>query len=294
MNVSSVDPNIFAKFGTLVLVKVRGIRWLEKIWPNPPDILTVRNKVIKVVSEAHLGEAQTLRYLAEHTSIPVPKVYWAFIYGGQTYTVMSKVKGKMLWENWNERSASSKDKIFRQLKSILTELRGIPLPPNTGVASITGGPIFDSLLLGESIYGPFKTAAGFYQVLMNGTDLQYHWPPHFDQLNVLSEFYKQAQYDLVFTHGDLSMFNIMASDDEITGIIDWETSGWYPSFWEYTKAKDVNPHTKFWATEIDHFMEPWPHELAMDRIRLRFFDWYGMNESAIPSSLITDQNTTHI
>ena len=294
MNVSSVSPSFFEKLGTLCLVKLRDIHWLHKVWPETADIFTVRNRVIKVCSEAHLGEAQTMRYLAEHTSIPVPKVYWAFVYAGQTYTVMSKVKGKMLWEGWQERSTSSKKKIFDQLRSILRELRGIPLPPNTGVASVTGGPIFDSCMIGESICGPFETASGFYKALMDGNDLDYHWPQHFDQLNVLSKFYQQADYDLVFTHGDLSMFNIMASGDEVTGIIDWETAGWYPSFWEYTKAKNVNPHTKFWATEIDNFMDPWPHELTMDRIRLRFFDWYGMNASAIPSTLAAYEDTTHL
>ena len=38
---------------------------------------------------------------------------------------------------------------------------------------------------------------------------------------------------IVFTHGDLSSFNIVARVDGIVGIIDWETAGWYPSYWEY-------------------------------------------------------------
>lgn len=50
---------------------------------------------------------------------------------------------------------------------------------------------------------------------------------------------------IVFTHGDLNFSNIMitrrsAKDGpHVLAIIDWEQSGWMPSFWEYSK-------TKFW------------------------------------------------
>ncbi|KAK6840103.1 hypothetical protein PG987_005969 [Apiospora arundinis] len=40
----------------------------------------------------------------------------------------------------------------------------------------------------------------------------------------------------VFTHGDLNPSNIFVRGDEVVGIIDWETAGWYPDYWEYTSA----------------------------------------------------------
>ncbi|KAN0119420.1 Protein kinase-like domain containing protein [Hyaloscypha variabilis] len=69
-----------------------------------------------------------------------------------------------------------------------------------------------------------------------------HWPPP------------------VFTHGDLSSLNVLVREDQIVGIIDWETAGWYPSYWEYTTA---------W--QIDKFQEPMPAELEMEMIRLKDF-----------------------
>lgn len=64
------------------------------------------------------------------------------------------------------------------------------------------------------------------------------------------ELIKQQDQDddkwpLVFTHGDLSRLNILARGDDIVGIIDWETAGWYPSYWEYTTACQVNPQNSF-------------------------------------------------
>lgn len=45
---------------------------------------------------------------------------------------------------------------------------------------------------------------------------------------------------IVFTHGDLHKSNIMVSEDgpiKIRAIVDWEQAGWYPSYWEYCKAR---------------------------------------------------------
>ena len=39
----------------------------------------------------------------------------------------------------------------------------------------------------------------------------------------------------VFTHGDIAPRNIMVDETHrITGILDWETAGWYPDYWEYS------------------------------------------------------------
>jgi hypothetical protein len=58
---------------------------------------------------------------------------------------------------------------------------------------------------------------------------------------------------------------------DIVGIIDWETAGWYPSYWEYTSAHQVNPQNSFWADEIDNFLQPMPDELKMEQTRQKYF-----------------------
>ena len=39
-----------------------------------------------------------------------------------------------------------------------------------------------------------------------------------------------------FTHSGLASVNIMVENGNLTGIIDWEASGYYPVWWEYTCA----------------------------------------------------------
>jgi len=76
----------------------------------------------------------------------------------------------------------------------------------------------------------------------------------------------------VFTHGDLNPSNIFVCGDKVVGIIDWETAGWYPSYWEYTSAWTASINNKEWQSTLEQFLEPHPAALKMERTRQR---WWG-------------------
>ena len=40
----------------------------------------------------------------------------------------------------------------------------------------------------------------------------------------------------VFTHGDFQRKNILIGDDSNLVLVDWESAGWYQSYWEYAIA----------------------------------------------------------
>jgi thiamine kinase-like enzyme len=94
---------------------------------------------------------------------------------------------------------------------------------------------------------------------------------HEPEISELISQQDKLQSAPVFTHGDLSSLNVLASGDEIVGIIDWETAGWYPSYWEYTTAWNVNPQNQFWRDEVDRFLQPMHEELEMEKTRLKYF-----------------------
>lgn len=87
----------------------------------------------------------------------------------------------------------------------------------------------------------------------------------------LCSFYNQPWQQSVFTHGDLSSFDIIADDDNVVGKVDWEAAGWMPPYWEYTSAWNANPQNRLWQREVDKLLDPLPHELAMERIRRSYF-----------------------
>jgi len=88
--------------------------------------------------------------------------------------------------------------------------------------------------------------------------------PQFDELVAM---HKSNDWPLCFTHADLSSLNIMVKGKDVSGIIDWETAGWLPSYWEYTMTWNVNVYNVFWRQHVDEFLEPRPKELEMELYR---------------------------
>lgn len=245
------------------------LRLCRRILPRHGPVLMLSKKLcIKVGTLKQPAEAATMQFIAEHTSIPVPKVYCAFERNGCKYILMERIQGDILRNGWLERNEASKDKILAQLKGIVDEMRLILLPGGQGISSLAGGPLFDGRLPGGSFHGPFETTREFHKYLREGYEGGKE-----DALdaNKLVDFHNQYSRPLVFTHGDLSTMNIMARGDDIVGIIDWETAGWWPDYWEYTSAWHVNPYNEFWREEVDKFLEPWPEELQMEKVRRRCF-----------------------
>ena len=209
-----------------------------------------------------------MRFIAQSTTTPVPKVFCAFTHSGWTYIVMERIKGEIIGAGWVRRSEESKARLLSQLREIIRKMREVHPPEGMGVSSVDGGDLFDCRIAGPSLrFGPFDTIQDFHRHLRMGMDFESTPDPE------IQDLIKQQQnsWPLLLTHGDLSSLNIMARGDQIVGIIDWETAGWYPSYWEYTSACQVNPQNSFWINEIDKFLTPFPEELAMERIRQKYF-----------------------
>jgi aminoglycoside phosphotransferase len=269
-------PPRWAKYLTLLIWNMSLSR-LCKPWFKTAGnaVLYVSSKlVIKVTSTklCTMGEAYAMMLACEKTSLPVPKVYCAFIHKEQIYIAMERLPGDKLAKGWADRSPESKQKIHHQLKAMVDELRSIEPPKGTGVASIGGGPLSDPRLPRMNGQGPFATFTDFHLALREGVK-QRSKDNHLD-VNELMDFQDSVEGPPVFTHGDLSSLNILVLGDTVTGIIDWETSGWYPNYWEYVTTKNVNPYNTFWQDEVDHFLTPYPYALEMDAIRLKYFGDY--------------------
>lgn len=230
---------------------------------------------VKYGDSQDLIEAATMQYVRQNTSIPVPKVYCAFKRKNTTYIVMQKIDGNFVGNGWNSRTKESREHILRQLKDMVDQMRRIPCPSHEGVASVTGGSLYDGRLprpVGNNLrFGPFKNVPEFHRFLRLGKDVS---SDHFDEVKALAAMH-EGLWPLRFTHGDLSSLNVLVRGEDVVGLIDWETAGWYPDYWEYTSAWNVNPQNHFWREEVDRFLEPRPTELAMERLRMKYFGDFG-------------------
>ena len=236
--------------------------------------------IVKTGLQAHLTEAATMRFVAENTSIPVPKIYCSFVHKGRAFTLMERIQGEPIATALRKLSDLDQWKVYAQLRAMIQELRAINPPSNTGVQSCTGGSLHDSRIThGLPRFGPFKTIQAFHFWLrreMSVPDIQTYSKESRHECDWTAVEKMATMQDgqwppSVFTHADLNPCNILVHGNKVVSIIDWEFSGWYPDYWEYTSSwYGAIVHTQ-WQDEILKFFEPFPKELSMEITRQKYW-----------------------
>lgn len=211
--------------------------------------------IIKIGRNVRTYEADVLRFLREQTTVPVPKVYGDFTFHGTHVVIFEYVEGMPLSEVWPTTSHDDKLEISRQLRQILQTLRENRQNYIGGIGNTVAVDSRKFMFTG----GPFATERQFNTFLRS--DLISPARGRF-----LSMFQKimNTNHDIVLTHGDLNLRNIIVHGRQIKALIDWENAGWYPEYWEYVKffgALD-DPGLDDYIDEI--FLQTYPQELAND------------------------------
>ncbi|KAB8209766.1 kinase-like domain-containing protein [Aspergillus parasiticus] len=188
------------------------------------------------------AELEGLIYVAQHTSIPVPKVHRTYSSDGRLYIEMEYIHGVTLQELRISHSLSPTEKhaIVKQ-------------PPQEGVVASAELGQLDDARVG---YRSFE-----------------------DCTKVFSESVTQChtrQYRICFTYADLSSRNIIMRDGKIAVIVDWQFAGWYPEYWEYTKAHYGLLNIPDWYTELKNAVPRNDDELAAERALWVRLDQPGM------------------
>ncbi|KAG5353311.1 hypothetical protein C0989_008296 [Termitomyces sp. Mn162] len=180
-------------------------------------------------------EADTLRYIRENTSIPVPRVAASTTYGKHAYTLMNMVEGITLDFAWPQLDAQQRLHVVAQLRDFISQLRQLPPPPHVmrnSIGSLHGHAIQDSRISSVDSFGPYSSESDFNDHLVKAADVFVD--------RGLSEPVRarmRNNHRIVFTHGDLAPRNIVMCGDTVAAIVDWEESGWFPEHWELVKAK---------------------------------------------------------
>ncbi|KAL9614424.1 MAG: hypothetical protein Q9167_001095 [Letrouitia subvulpina] len=159
------------------------------------------------VFERSRNEAAALKFLKKHSTVPVPKVYREFELDGAHCIIMEYIKGDLL-ANVEE---SSKLAVIEKLQDHIKAMHSIS-------ASQVGG------------ISPPGLVCLPYRISRVG------------QVNE-NELKPFESDELVFCHNDLSQHNILVDPEThgIQGIIDFEYSGFYPSFFEGHFYRRVGP-----------------------------------------------------
>jgi aminoglycoside phosphotransferase len=241
---------------------------------------------IKYGTGVQLAEAAALRLVAEKTSVPVPKVHCAFRKGKLTYIVMEKIEGEEIGKDWATRPANERESLLRELKEYFEQLRNIQHPQPGTITAADGQSLYDHRVLNGNLgFGPFLTEKDFNLFLRDGVTPNSSLldeaksvlePEERIALKKLVDMHEEKSHSICFTHGDASSSNVLVRNGSVAALIDFELSGFYPEYWEYTTAMKVNSSDGFWKQEVGNFLAPYPREWEMEQLRLKFFGRDGM------------------
>lgn len=240
----TISPQEFPNYQetTLATSLKQLLRGSRKLWESP-----VRGMVVQcsesIVAKVVVGnrdstEYASMKFLAERApDIPAPRAHGMVALGPFSVIFMSYVPGITLSQAWPILSHDGKLSIRRQLNDIFHRLRS---PPNDskGIIGVCGEGAKEPRINEIALFEDIRTSQQF-------SDLQFSAPHHGSNAYVdfLRSFLQNEDPSMlrqVFTHGDVRTANIMVEQDPnvghytITGVIDWEESGFYPAYYEST------------------------------------------------------------
>lgn len=200
------------------------------------------NIVAKVIREVdNTTEHSSLEYLRDNApDIPVPRPLGLIRMGHYLLLFSSYVPGEDLDKVWPRLDESQKQSISMQIDDIFAKLRAIPCPLGKDLGGVNGEGCKDARRSIRCNAQPVLSLKDFEEfVFSNPTSGSRIY------IGFLKNFIPTDSHGVkcVFTHGDLRTANIrvMKADDgwRITGIIDWEFSGFYPRYWESLKITNT-------------------------------------------------------
>jgi len=198
-------------------------------------------------------------------SMPVPEIVRVVGKGQRIYIFMSYIPGKTLEELWPTLAVDAKQSIAKQLKRIMGDFREVkPSAP--------------------CVFGSFETHTCVDQRQMTRLNVAENRlifsEDEFNKfiMTDLCHLYSADVYDMllamirtnhkiVFTHGDFHPRNIIVSPHDliVIGIIDWESAGWYPEYWEYIKGLQALGPVQDWWRYLESIVGSYHLEWAIDQ-----------------------------
>jgi hypothetical protein len=208
-----------------------------KLWENPVRGVVVKCSdeiIAKVVTEDDdYTEYTALQYLAKHApDIPVPRPHGLVKFEPFCAMFMSYIPSMTLTEAWPKLTHEGKISVQHQLDDIFNRLRAIKQEDGHRLGGLGGEGVKDYRCSEFPHPEIIDTAADF-------EDFQFSAPHHGSSsyVHFLRSFLSEPARGSVLTHGDVRQDNIMVQMEEngtcvVTGIIDWEDSGFYPEHHE--------------------------------------------------------------
>ncbi|KAL1894959.1 hypothetical protein Cpir12675_003453 [Ceratocystis pirilliformis] len=190
----------------------------------PPVIVPSLGLAVKYEANVTIAEVEAQVLMRERLQgrVPVPEVFGWDEDSGQEFIYMSLVEGDTLQARFSTTSESERQAVCKELRSMMNAWRALTQESDRYIGK---RPLNEIFVAGQQErVGPFLGA------------------------DAVQKFHDTCGIDIIddipiiFTHNNFCPPNILllcGLNLKVVGIIDWGQSGWYPSYWEYCKARRV-------------------------------------------------------
>lgn len=229
------------------------------------------------------GEPAALRLLESHApSVPSPLFVdiMPLAAGGKPWLIMTSMPGRRLDQEIHRMSYLERHRLADAVASAIGSYRNIPNNTEFLVASASGGYLQDPRA-SFSGCGPYQTQSEFHQQIARGCA---------ENLAQAFPNTRSREYSMAFTHADLSPSNILVDAGRLSAIVDWQFAGFYPAYWEYTKAMLSARHMEHYQAIFRRiFGSRYDDELEVEEFLSAFFPIRGPKEPVLDEIGISSQ-----
>ncbi|KAF2755836.1 hypothetical protein EJ05DRAFT_539695 [Pseudovirgaria hyperparasitica] len=213
----------------------------------------------------HQAEMRSLQLVEKYTEIPAPRGIDVVHYGASSFLLMSRCPGQRIGLMFSTMTDENVHSVEEELRRYISQLRRIPNQTRSKyqICNALGGGIQD-WRIGDSQREELK----FLDEPEFNRYLTHDLPPLTENdLSTISKAHNKS-HSIFFTHADLNLLNVLVDDNgRISGIVDWECAGWYPEYWEYTKAHFTVRYTIRWIADvIDRLFPNYQDELQAENL----------------------------
>jgi aminoglycoside phosphotransferase (APT) family kinase protein len=135
-------------------------------------------------------------------------------------------------------------------------LRSIPNPYSHLICSALGGEYLDGRIDHDNGgNGPYENVEDMNRRLMS---ICSPIPDAADRA-LVADVHSRS-YRVLFAHADLNPGNVLVHNGRLSGFVDWEFAGWYPEYWEYSKACYLAYGWQLWLETMKKVFPEYPDE----------------------------------